>query len=142
MSAADELRDFLAQHQPNVGPTKPQEPATAPPTQDSTATLSRFQKVVKRLLGGHSLKWEPGAYGKAFFSDGSLHTWPVDQNYEPNHADYGYLSSTHWQAPYLFIHPDGRAQHYGIYDDESRQRLHSVPQIDRRLTLMDEDDEW
>lgn len=142
MSAADELREFLTQYEP--GPAKQQEALSAPPVPESRATLGRFQKLVKRLLGGHSLKWEPGSYGKAFFqSDGSLHSWPVDHNFEPNHGDHAALNGIKdWRPPYLFISPDGQASHYGAFDDDAKHRLHSVPQIDNRLTLIDPDNEW
>lgn len=136
MTVADELHDFL------TGLQTPQEPAVAPVRNQTAPTTSKLMRAVRKLLSNHDLRWEPGGPGKGFFdSRGTLHTWPVDDNYEPNHvpwADENGVSD--YDAPYLYINPDGRTETYGVYSDIHRQNLDKLWKADPRLRPVE--DEW
>lgn len=95
---------------------------------------------VKTAQNSHNLAWEQGQHGKGMFDRaGNLHTWPVDDNYEPNHTDYAAENGLHEHhaPPYLYIYPDGKYTPYG------GDNIYGPARIDPRLKPEDElPDEW
>jgi hypothetical protein len=136
MPASDELRDFL------VGFQGPQEAAEAPVRNNPTPTTSRFVRAIRKLFSANTHNWQPGQPGKGFFdSKGNLHSWVVNDYYEPNHGEWaGDHGVDDYTAPYLYINPDGRVENYGVFQPEHHANLERLWQLDPRLKPAE--DEW